>query len=181
MKNSVTGEKTRKDDLIIAPVKVNTKHSIQEYLGVPEDWPIVERIKFNIILLPNRDDIRKAKPHDPRACALHNAACRTFGVPNAAIGADIAYIPQRDARGRPFIARVAPTAQTAKAIREFDKTGRMPEGGFSFIPLSKSRHLKAQRDYRANYIAQGRHKSARGTSKRRTPERQIPRTFYEKE
>src|SRR5271154_5527794 len=108
--------------------------TVQEYLGLPEKWPIVENIKYSIMLMPNKADIKHGKKGDPRACALHNAACRIFNIPNCAIGNAHAYIPQRDSRGRFFIARMKTPAKTREAVRIFDKTGKMPEGGFLFVP-----------------------------------------------
>lgn len=83
------------------------RQTVQEYLGVPATWPVVEKIKHEIVLMPNAKDVRSAKRHDPMGCALHNAACRTYDVPNAAIGGRWAYIPQRDGKGKPYIARNA--------------------------------------------------------------------------
>lgn len=126
--------------------------SIHEYLGLPEKWPIIENIKYSITLMPNKDDIKSANRLDPKACALHNAACRTFNIPNCAIGARHAYIPQRDGKGRYYIARLMAPAQTRDAIKKFDKTGEMPEGGFVFHPCPKSQTLKSMRIHsRAQY------------------------------
>ncbi len=129
------------------------KQSIQKYLGVPETWPVVEKIKHEIILMPSKEDIKTAKRKDPQACALHNAACRMFGIPNAAIGAKSAYIPQRDAKGKYYIARVRPTGATARAIRNFDKTGKMPVGGFHFVAMPPSSHFKRKRAYMKRWDA----------------------------
>lgn len=123
------------------------KQTIQEYLGVPSNWKVKKTIKHEIVLMPNEEDIRNATPSDPRGCALKNTACRVFDIPNAAIGARCSYIPQRDSKGRWYIARMYTGKDTARAIQLFDKTGTMPKGGFRFTPLTKSQHFKTQRDY----------------------------------
>lgn len=125
--------------------------SVQEYLGVPPTWPVKENVKHEIVLMPNKTDIRRGKPGNPKACALHNAACRVFNVPNAAIGGKIAYIPQRDTTGKPYIARVRATPDTQKAIRTFDKTGKLPESGFRFSPVPKHESAVVKRVYMRNY------------------------------
>ena len=154
--------------------------TVQKYLGVPATWPVKENIKHEIVLMPNKRDIRTAKPRDPCACALHNAACRIFDIPNCAIGAGSAYIPQRDARGKFYIARVRPTAETQRAIKRFDKTGEMPEGGFRFVPVSDGITLKKLRTYSKKW-ARGKvgNSSLKRAVKRRraVPSRAIPRAF----
>lgn len=119
---------------------------IHEYLGVPASWPIRENIKHEIVLVPTRTDVRTAKQKDPRGCALHNAACRMYDVPNCCIGSRYSYIPQRDPKGRMYIARVQATYDTRRAIREFDKTGKMPEAGFRFIAVNFDNTLKRNRE-----------------------------------
>lgn len=114
--------------------------SIQAYLGVAESWRVREKIQHELIIFPNKEDIRSAKKKDPLACAIHNAACRIFNIPNCAIGGRWAYIPQRDERGNFFIAKMQSTAATQRAIAEFDRSGKMPEGGFRFIPLAPTHH-----------------------------------------
>ena len=121
--------------------------TVQDYLGVPNSWKIVENIKHEIMLMPNKADIKFAKKKDPRGCALHNAACRVYEIPNCAIGGRIAYIPQRDAKGKPYIARVEATDETQRAIRTFDRTGKIPEGGFRFRPIAPSQGMKVRAKY----------------------------------
>ncbi|HEX3523925.1 MAG TPA: hypothetical protein VHT52_17795 [Stellaceae bacterium] len=170
--------------------KTNTKRSINAYLGVPEDWPIVDRLKHAVILLPSATDIRRAKKQDPRACALHNCAVRTLGIPNAAIGAQYAYIPMRDAKGRPYIARLRATRTTAKAIDHFDATGEMPAGGFIFTPVAKTKTLEHIRKYDRGYVVNlnprdaDKRRASNNKAKakyRRKPKRAIPRVFTEEE
>jgi hypothetical protein len=160
------------------------RHTVQEYLGVPADWPVRERIKHEIVLLPNKQDIKTATPGDPRACALHNAACRTFDIPNCAIGGRWAYIPQRDAKGKPYIARMQAPAETVRAIRHFDKTGEMPEGGFRFMPIAPSHQYKRKNKYNKQWMAESRRapktgKKRKVTKRMRTDYRRMPRTFAE--
>jgi hypothetical protein len=171
---------------------------VQEYLGVPESWPVVEKIAHGIVLFPNAQDIRRAKKSDPRCCALHNAACRMMDIPNCAIGAHYAYIVQRDPKGRPFIARMQATRATQAAIRQFDLTGDMPAGGFAFVPIPPSDHLEHKRQYSRAYAAnkppRSRENAAAASRKyraakkanpsragRRIGTRAIPRTFTENE
>lgn len=123
------------------------RQSIQEYLGLPKSWPVKEKIKHAIMILPNEKDIKSANKKDPQACALHHAACRLFNVPNAAIGGRWAYIPQRDERGNPYIARMQAPPKTQAAIKKFDRTGVMPEGGFKFVPLNPSQMYLYKRRY----------------------------------
>lgn len=123
------------------------RSTVQQYLGLPTDWPVVEKVKHEIVLMPNAADIKTATKGDPRACALHNAACRVFDVPNCAIGGRWAYIPQRDKTGKHYIARVQAPKETQDAIHHFDKTGEMPTGGFRFIPIAKSHRYKAKNAY----------------------------------
>lgn len=123
------------------------KLSIQKYLGVPKSWPIKEDIKHRIVVMPNAADVKAADRHDPCGCALSKAACRLFDVPAAAIGGRIAYIPQRDANGKPYIARVRAASATRVAIRRFDQTGTMPKYGFVFVPLAPSDLIKYKRTY----------------------------------
>jgi len=151
--------------------------TVQKYLGVPESWQVKENIKHEIVLMPNKRDIRTAKPRDPCACALHNAACRMFDIPNCAIGAGFAYIPQRDARGKFYIARMRPTTETQRAIKRFDKTGEMPEGGFRFVPVSTGITLKKLRTYQRLRAKLGNTSPKRAVKRRRTPSRAIPRAF----
>lgn len=123
------------------------KQSIQQYLGLPENWKIKENIKHEIILMPSRQDVSRAKQRDPKGCALRNTACRIFGVPNAAIGGRWAYIPQRDGKGGYYIARMQATKPTQRAIQEFDTKGTIPAAGFRFIPVSPYGKLEAKRLY----------------------------------
>lgn len=127
------------------------RQTVQEYLGVPKTWPVKENIKHRIVLAPSKTDIRKAKRLDPQACALHNAACRMYGIPNCAIGSNYAYIPQRDERGKYYIARVQATSETKRAIKKFDKTGEMPEGGFIFAPVTRTQTVAAMTKYRKKW------------------------------
>lgn len=123
------------------------RHTIHDYLHVPKTWPVVEKIKHEIVLFPNKADAKKAKRKDPLACALHNAACRMFDIPNCAIGGRWAYIPQKDAKGKFYIARVQATQETQRAIRNFDRTGTMPLGGFRFIAIAPSHTYKKKDAY----------------------------------
>ena len=150
--------------------------TIQEYLEVPADWPVVEKIKHDIVLMPNRRDIKMARQHDPVGCALHNAACRIFDVPNAAIGGRWAYIPQRNAKGKYYIARMQATRETQRAIRKFDRTGEMPEGGFVFAPIAPSHQFKKKAAYNRKWNAgEVGHKDApRDHKKHRRVLRSIP-------
>ena len=143
------------------------RHTIHEYLGVPKTWPVKENIKHEIVLMPNAKDIKTAKKKEPRACALHNAACRTFEIPNCAIGGRIAYIPQRDAKGKMYIARVQANAETQRAIKRFDRTGKMPTGGFTFIPLADGLTFKSKRTYMRKW--------QRGEVGHNSPARQVKR------
>lgn len=127
------------------------RKSIHQYLELPTSWKIKENIKHSIVLMPNAADIKNADRRDPKGCALHNAACRVYNVPNCAIGGRWAYIPQRNSRGKHYIARMQATAETQKAIRAFDKTGKMPEAGFTFIPLAFSHRYKQKRKYMKAY------------------------------
>jgi hypothetical protein len=127
------------------------RQTVQQYLNVPEEWKVKENIKHSIILTPNKEDIRKAKRRDPQACALHNAACRMFGIPNCAIGGRWAYIPQKDEKGKFYIARMQAPVKTRAAIRKFDETGKMPEGGFVFAPIAESHTYKRKKVYNATY------------------------------
>lgn len=129
------------------------KQTIQKYLDLPADWKIKENIKHAIVLMPSTSDIEGADRKNPQGCALRNAACRVFDVPNAAIGGRCAYIPQRDSRGKHYIARVRATMPTMKAIEEFDKTGKMPKAGFTFVPLTKCDQYKNKRAYMKAYYA----------------------------
>jgi hypothetical protein len=125
--------------------------TVQQYLDVPSDWKVKEKIKHSIVLMPNKEDIRKATPRNPRACALHNAACRMFEIPNCAIGGRWAYIPQKDERGKWYIARMQAPMSTRRAIKKFDTTGKMPEGGFEFVPIAPSHTYKSKKAYNINY------------------------------
>src|SRR6267378_5215365 len=129
------------------------RHTIQKYLKVPASWPVKEAIKHEIVLMPNARDIKTADKKDPTGCALHNAACRVYNIPNCAIGGRWAYIPQRDSKGKYYIARVQATAQTQKAIKKFDRTGTMPEGGFRFTPLAPSHRYKYKNEYNKTWRA----------------------------
>ncbi len=126
--------------------------SIHEYLNVPSKWPIVENVTHEIVLMPNAKDIRTGKRGDPLACALHNAGCRQFDIPNCAIGGRWAWIPQRDAKGKYYIARMQATAETQRSIHRFDATGKLPKGGFRFIPVAKSANLKRKAKYMQRYM-----------------------------
>lgn len=157
------------------------RHTVQEYLGVPSEWPVKEKLKHEIVLTPNKQDIKTAKRQDPRACALHNAACRMFDIPNCAIGGRWAYIPQRDAKGNHYIARMQAPTETREAIQKFDKTGEMPAGGFRFVPIAPSHQYKAKNSYN-RAVRTGEHvtnasKKRKVTKKRLPPMRAIPRTF----
>lgn len=174
------------DDPLANGIKHRTQRSINDYLGLPESWPIVEKITHAIVLMPTAGDIRRAKRQDPRACALHNACCRSLDVPNCAIGADYCYIPQKDSKGRPYIARMQASVATKAAILHFDKTGEMPEGGFVFTPVPQSRRLESLRKYERSYGGRRRAETpaeakARKAKARRQPQRKIPRCFTEEE
>jgi hypothetical protein len=121
--------------------------TIQQYLGVPSDWKVKEKLRYEIILIPNKEDVRTAKRHDPLGCALRNTACRVFNVQSAAIGGGWAYIPQRDEKGKFYIARMRATAATQRAIKQFDEHGTIPEAGFRFIPVSASSTRKNKNSY----------------------------------
>ena len=158
------------------------KHTIQEYLGVPPNWPVVEKIKHEIVLLPSASDIKRGKRNNPRACALHNAACRMFDIPNCAIGGRWAYIPQRDHRGKYYIARMQATEATQRAIQKFDRTGVIPVGGFHFRPIAPSHRYEVKNAYQAERrqsLKSGAHKKRKMTKRRKAPTRAIPRSFAE--
>lgn len=170
------------DDPLRETIQLNTARSIQDYLGVPEHWPVVEKIGYSIVLMPNAADIKTAVRQDPRACALHNAACRQMNIPSCAIGARYAYIPQRDAKGRPFIARMQTTQATHDAILKFDRTGKMPEGGFIFQPVAPAKRLAYVRKYEEKWSPRRTPQPNTGrVSKRRAPLRAIPHAFSEKD
>lgn len=156
--------------------------TIHDYLGVPKTWPIVEKIKHKIVLMPSKEDVKTADKKDPLKCALHNTACRVFNIPNCAIGGRWAYIPQRDAKGKFYIARMQATVHTQKAINKFDKTGEMPEAGFTFVPIAKSHFYKAKRKYCAKWrkeeVGFGTYKKRTNTP-RRIKTRCLPKTFQE--
>lgn len=123
------------------------RKSINKYLSLPDNWPVKDDLKQTIVLMPTAHDIKTAKTSDPTHCALHNAACRMFAVPNCAIGGRIAYIPQKDEKGNYYIGRFAAPNKTMAAIKKFDRRGVMPEGGFIFRPVSPSNRLGAKRKY----------------------------------
>jgi hypothetical protein len=150
------------------------KLTIQEYLGVPSDWKVKENIRHEIVLMPNARDIKTAKCREPTGCALHNAACRTFDIPNCAIGGRWAYIPQRDAKGKPYIARVQATVATRRAIKAFDETGEMPEAGFRFIPIAPCQTARAKNRYNAVYQAKDKDPDAAPRSWNRRVTRAMP-------
>lgn len=154
-----------------------SKPSIQEYLGVPKSWKMVEKVRHEIVLMPNKEDIKTAKRHDPLGCALHNAACRVFGIPNCAIGGRWAYIPQRDHKGKPYIAKMQATSETQRAIEAFDKTGTMPPFGFRFIPIAPSHFTKQKAVYNEDSYrrSKGRRKMRRRHHKVVTGMRVLPR------
>lgn len=127
--------------------------SIHGYLGLPANWKVRDNLKQTIILMPTKEDIKSADKADPMACALHNAACRMFHVPNCAIGGRIAYIPQKDEKGQWYIGRFAAPPKTIAAIKKFDRRGVMPEGGFLFRPVSESNRLGAKRKYNRLWYA----------------------------
>lgn len=153
--------------------------TVQEYLGVPSSWKVKEKLKHEVVLLPNKRDLKGAKQKEPKACALRNAACRMFGVPNAAIGASKAYIPMRDTNGKHYIARMSAPKETREAIQKFDRTGEMPEGGFRFVPVATSQTCQRQRTNFKKWSA----KQATNTTKKKavrrktTPTRSIPRSL----
>jgi hypothetical protein len=167
-----------------------SRKTVHDYLNLPTEWPIKENLKHEIVLFPNTRDIKKATKGDPRACALRNAACRMFGIPNCAIGGRYAYIPQRDSKGKFYIARMGAPTETIKAIREFDKTGTMPEGGFHFVPLTSHQWLENKKKYFKKW-AKGevglknnpehantkRKKKKMTTQQRAVPLRSMPRSF----
>lgn len=153
------------------------KQTIQEYLGLPESWPVKEKIKHEIILMPNAQDIKNAKKSDPQACALHNTACRVFNIPNAAIGGRWAYIPQRDSKGRYYIARMQADPETQRALIKFDKDGSMPEFGFRFVPISPSHYYENKKVYMRKWSKKevGHNQEPRGKLKKhRLKTRTIP-------
>lgn len=121
--------------------------SIHKYLGLPENWPVRDNLQHTIVLMPTKEDIKKANKSDPQSCALHNAACRMFNVSNCAIGGRIAYIPQKDEKGNSYIGRFSAPQKTQAAIKKFDRRGIMPEGGFVFRPVAPSNRLGAKRKY----------------------------------
>jgi hypothetical protein len=164
------------DDVSARRTCIASHKTVNSYLGLPEGWPVIEDIGHAIVLMPNARDIRRGHPNNPTACALHNAACRTFNVPNCAIGAEISYIPQRDSKGHPYIARVRATKPTQIAIKTFDETGDMPEGGFVFTPVPESRRLE---NVRANekIWRQTRSPKPRNADYSRKGRRAIPRAF----
>jgi hypothetical protein len=127
------------------------KQTIQQYLKLPSTWKIEENVKHAI--MPNAADIKNAEKSNPQGCALRNTACRVFDIPNAAIGGRCAYIPQRDSKGKYYIARMRATALTMRAIEAFDKTGEMPKGGFTFVPLTKSDRFMNKRTYMKKWTA----------------------------
>ena len=129
-----------------------TRATIQEYLQLPKGIEVRENIKHEIVLMPNADDIRRGKISDPKGCALKNAACRVFGYPICAVGPRFAFIPQRDERGRVYIARMEAAGATRDAIAKFDKTGKMPIAGFRFKPVSKSNTYAGKRRVNRLYM-----------------------------
>lgn len=129
------------------------KQSIQSYLGLPDTWKIKENMRHEILLIPSKADVANARQKDPKGCALRNAACRIFGVPNAAIGGRWAYIPQRDDKGRMYIARMQASGPTQRAIKQFDEKGVLPIAGFHFIPVTKNQSSHEHKLYMRKYHA----------------------------
>lgn len=156
---------------------MKNRKSIQEYLGVPKSWHVRENVKHKIVLMPNEQDLKKADPKNPMGCALHNAACRIFGIPNAAIGGRWAYIPQRDQKGRYYIARMQATVKTQIAIQLFDKNGKMPKYGFEFRPIAQSHTFAYKRRYQKAWQKGlvGHNRKPRSKANKRRITRCIPR------
>jgi hypothetical protein len=104
-----------------------------------------------------------------------------FDIPNCAIGGRFAYIPQRDARGRFYIARMEAPVETQRATKLFDKTKEMPEGGFRFVPVSPSQRVAAKKVYKKKWDSGevgnkgGKRKFKKGSARLAAPLRAIPR------
>jgi hypothetical protein len=165
---------------LLKPEKAKKKRqTVQQYLRVPDTWPVKENIKHELVIMPTQQDVTGAKKGEPMACALHNAACRMFEIPNCAIGGRSAYIPQRGANGKMYIARMQATKPTQRAIRHFDKTGELPIAGFHFIPIPKSDHLKEKRTYMKEWEAGAvkTKRKSRKQPKHHKVYRSIPKSF----
>jgi hypothetical protein len=109
-----------------------------------------------IIKMPTAADRKRAKPRNPNACALARCASREADGLPAQIGADKAYIPVF-IDGKQIVYRCQIPAETRRAIRHFDETGKFPRGGFRFVGIAPSATLNGQR------AAQKRHRERWGS------------------
>ncbi len=115
------------------------------------EYPIVDlEHKASIYVTTINADVRKAIKCDPNNCAIAYAWKRTAGVPVAQIGCTIAYLPMIY-KGKMVAMRCKVPKETRDAIARFDKTGKMPAGGFRFVGISPNNTMTAQRNQQKRF------------------------------
>jgi len=93
-------------------------------------------------------DVDGAKRKDWGNCVFAKACKRLFGSTRVAFFRRTAYVQLKDETGKDYVERYSmPDAMRAQ-IETFDKTGKMPPGGFVLRPVLPSERLptKAQRE-----------------------------------
>lgn len=142
------------------------------YAPVVESGPLVPPA-YVAQVLPQ--DVKAAKRKDHLDCAIACSISRQAGFKggvHASIGSRFAHIPMKvPYKGdvKTIIAKMQATAETIKAIKTFDKTGKMPEAGFMFVPIAQSHTYAARRVY---------HTLAKGKTVKKRAKPQRPRSKH---
>lgn len=115
-----------------------SKQSIQAFLGVSEDVPVMIP-PTQLTVQPTERDIKGGQTGDPRKCAFARAAMRMFSTRHVIFFRRIAYILQLDGGGKQFLGKYVVNAKAAAAIRKFDATGKMAPHGIVLEPMTRGR------------------------------------------
>lgn len=167
------------------------RKTIQEYLGIKvtaeEPWPVIERGPFfptTLTISVKEKHRSSAVKKDPCHCAIARAVQDAWNLPRGitpAIGGRWAYIPMQVMhRGRvvKFIARMQATADTQRAIAEFDKTEKFPEAGFIFKPIAEGHTFAQKRAYNQLRGKANRDNAKRSGRKRSHTKRNVGKRIF---
>ena len=111
------------------------------------------------------DDATGAKQKDWSECVFARACKRLFNSTSVAFFRSIAYVEILDESGKPYVERYQMDTKIRDQIEKFDKTGKMPPGGFVLKPPRPSYTLndKIKRNAKARKKAK-KHAVIKGTT-----------------
>jgi hypothetical protein len=97
---------------------------------------------LRIIVRP--EDVVGAKKKDWQNCAFAKACKRLYGSTKVAFFHCVAYIELKDEKGKAWVERYQMPRTMREKVEHFDKTGEMPEGGFTLKAVGESYKLDSK-------------------------------------